>query len=153
LLLTYVLDAELSRIRVPDADAARMTDRLWEHTCFELFVRESGSRAYCEFNFSPSGEWAAYAFEDYRKGGPLKDYGPPPRMSVRRESNALELDAEIDLNALPGLGGARHLSIALSAVIEDLEGTHSYWALAHAPGKPDFHHPNAFALNLTVSDA
>ena len=38
--------------------------------------------------------------------------------------------------------------LALSAVIEELDGTKSYWALAHPPGKPDFHHPDCFALTL-----
>ena len=141
----------MSRIRVLDAGPIRTADRLWEHTCFEVFVRERGSPAYFEFNFSPTGEWAVYAFEDYRKGGPLKGYASAPQLSVRRELNTLELDAEIDLKALPGLSGARNLSIALSAVVENVEGTLSYWALAHAPGKPDFHHPSAFALNVAGS--
>ena len=34
------------------------------------------------------------------------------------------------------------------AVIEENDGRLSYWALRHAPGKPDFHHPEAFALEL-----
>jgi len=41
--------------------------------------------------------------------------------------------------------GAR---IGLSAVIEETDGTKSYWALRHPPGKPDFHHPDCFALTL-----
>ncbi|MBI3061386.1 MAG: hypothetical protein HYY83_05345 [Deltaproteobacteria bacterium] len=28
------------------------------------------------------------------------------------------------------------------------DGTISYWALKHPPGKPDFHHPDAFALEI-----
>jgi len=38
--------------------------------------------------------------------------------------------------------------VALSAVIEAPDGALSYWALRHAPGKPDFHHAEAFALSL-----
>jgi hypothetical protein len=33
-------------------------------------------------------------------------------------------------------------------VIEEIDGALSYWALRHAPGKPDFHHRDAFALEL-----
>jgi hypothetical protein len=33
-------------------------------------------------------------------------------------------------------------------VIEDADGSLSYWALAHPPGRPDFHHTEAFALDL-----
>jgi hypothetical protein len=32
--------------------------------------------------------------------------------------------------------------------VEDRSGSLSYWALRHAAGKPDFHHPDAFALEL-----
>jgi hypothetical protein len=38
--------------------------------------------------------------------------------------------------------------LGLSAVIEDTRGSLSYWALAHPPGKPDFHHADGFALEL-----
>lgn len=38
--------------------------------------------------------------------------------------------------------------IALSAVIEETGGHKSYWALAHPPGQPDFHHPTCFAATL-----
>jgi len=37
----------------------------------------------------------------------------------------------------------------LSAVIEDISGGTSYWALAHPPGKPDFHHADGFALEFS----
>jgi len=40
------------------------------------------------------------------------------------------------------------MRLALSAVIEEERGRLSYWALRHPPGKPDFHHPDAFALAL-----
>ncbi len=51
------------------------------------------------------------------------------------------------------LGLAREgqgLKLALSAVVEDDSGTLSYWALKHAPGKPDFHHSDGFVLELTL---
>jgi hypothetical protein len=38
--------------------------------------------------------------------------------------------------------------LALSAVIEEVDGALSYWALRHAPGKPDFHHRDTFALSV-----
>jgi hypothetical protein len=37
----------------------------------------------------------------------------------------------------------------LSALIEDQNGGKSYWALAHPPGKPDFHHADSFALEFS----
>ena len=32
--------------------------------------------------------------------------------------------------------------LALSAVIEAIDGAKTYWALAHPSDKPDFHHPD-----------
>jgi hypothetical protein len=39
--------------------------------------------------------------------------------------------------------------LGLSAIIEEASGRRSYWALAHPPGKPDFHHPDSFALRVS----
>ena len=38
------------------------------------------------------------------------------------------------------------LMLGLSAILEEEDGTISYWALAHGAGRPDFHHPACFAL-------
>jgi hypothetical protein len=38
--------------------------------------------------------------------------------------------------------------MGLSAVVKEASGALTYWALRHAPGKPDFHHSEAFALEL-----
>ena len=42
-----------------------------------------------------------------------------------------------------------HRGPEFTAVIEEADGTKSYWALAHPSDKPDFHHPDSFALDLT----
>ncbi|HXJ07976.1 MAG TPA: DOMON-like domain-containing protein [Burkholderiales bacterium] len=134
----FTLEADLSRIALPEPGPARRGDKLWQHTCFEVFV-SPGMPAYREFNFSPSGEWAAYAFRRYREaesGG-----AEVQSVAVRRSAATLELDA-----AIPAPEG--RLSIAISAVVESKSGALSYWALKHPAGKPDFHHPEAFALEL-----
>jgi hypothetical protein len=42
--------------------------------------------------------------------------------------------------------------LGLSAVLEEQDGTKSYWALAHPPGgKPDFHHPDCFVRGCLAS--
>jgi hypothetical protein len=38
-------------------------------------------------------------------------------------------------------------------VIEESDGTKSYWALAHPAGPPDFHDPTCFALDLAAPSA
>ena len=100
--------------------------------------------AYREFNFSPSGEWAVYAFDSYRSGGEL-GVELIPRILVRQTRGRLELDAKICQELLPPGGPLR---LGLSAVVEDTEGVLSYWALRHPPGSPDFHHTDTFALQL-----
>jgi hypothetical protein len=148
LALTYSLEGDLARLRVPPPRAPRIAERLWEHTCCEAFIARAGLPAYYELNFAPSGEWAAYAFARYRDGAGLADAALDPGIAVRTRAEGLSLDASIDLERLsPTLTGAR-LALALSAVVEDDAGALSYWALKHPPGKPDFHHPDAFALVL-----
>lgn len=144
----YVLEGEIDSLCIPPLAAPRMGDRLWQHTCFEIFIARKGLSPYHELNFSPSGAWAAYAFERYRKGAPLADASLEPHVSVRRGAGQLELDALIRLDRLSPIHARAALTVALSAVIEDKEGVLSYWALAHAPGKPDFHHPLAFVMGL-----
>jgi len=101
---------------------------------------------YREFNFSPSGEWATYAFGGYRDGGkPVAE--PGPVITVRRDGERLELDAEIRPESLPS---GRSLRLGLSAVVEDARGEMTYWALRHPEGQPDFHHSNAFVLPLDL---
>ena len=136
----YSIEGDLSRLRIAPPRPPRLAERLWQHSCCELFVARQGMSAYHEFNFSPSGEWAAYAFTDYRQGGPLAVQDPG--IVVRAAAQKLELAASVDA----GVDG--NLLLGLCAVIEDEHGGLSYWALRHAPGKPDFHHRDSFALEL-----
>jgi hypothetical protein len=135
----------VDRVRIPELRVSAFADKLWQHTCFELFARDDASDGYSEFNFSPSGEWAAYAFDRYREGMRKRDDVSALRIAVRRRDRTLELDAAI---AAPELRSAKALSLGVSAVIEETDGTVSYWALKHADGKPDFHRRDAFALRL-----
>ena len=148
LALTFSLTGDLGSVRISDARSPRMTDRLWEHTCLEVFVAAEGAEAYHEFNLSPSGEWMAHAFRRYRDGGPLTDDGLNPQIATRQHDRLFELTATLRLNRLCAEYERRMLHVGLSAVIEDAHGSLSYWALRHPAGRPDFHHPDAFALRL-----
>src|SRR5919201_1124719 len=68
LSLSYALHGDAARMHIPPPGPARLGWKLWRHTSCEVFVRAEGAEAYHEFNFSPSGEWAAYAFSRYREG-------------------------------------------------------------------------------------
>jgi hypothetical protein len=144
----FRLDADVSRLRIPAPSSPRVAARLWQHTCFETFVAIDDRPAYHELNFAPSGEWAAYAFRGYRDGGTLVDEALAPAIELRTTEGRLELDAVIRLDRLSPAPPRASLRIGLSAVIEANDGALSYWALRHPPGKPDFHHAEAFALRL-----
>jgi hypothetical protein len=138
--VTYRIEGDLDRVRIPPPRPPRAGEQLWQHTCCEVFVADAAGPGYQEFNFSPSGEWAAFRFTGYREGASFA--APDPRIGIVRTARALDLTAQIDPNH------KGKLRIGLSAVIEEIDGALSYWALRHAPGKPDFHHRDAFALEL-----
>ena len=144
----YSLDADMSRLRVPVSGAGGRADALWKHTCFEAFVAPADMSGYHEFNFSPSLDWAIYRFTAYREGMSFAEIGGAPEISVRRRDDGLELQSAVRVGHLADFSDARRLRIALSAVIEDENGSLSYWGLRHPPGKPDFHHSAGFALEV-----
>jgi hypothetical protein len=137
--VVYRIEGEIARLRIPPTRPPQRAERLWQHTCCELFACGPDAAAYREFNFSPSGEWAAYDFRGYREGARPLD--SPAEIRLKRAAGRLELAASIAF-------GADKARLGLCAVLEEEGGALSYWALRHAPGKPDFHHPAAFALEL-----
>ncbi len=151
LALAFRLWGDIARLRIPEELAPERTDLLWEHTCFEAFIGVRGETAYREFNFSPSGQWASYAFADYRQPGADLAEIEPPRITTRRFAGRLELDAILPARALPPNAGRAPWEIGLCAVVESadtVDGSHSYWALHHPVPHPDFHHRAAFTLKL-----
>src|SRR5450631_2134033 len=151
LVFQYSLDADMLRVRVPPSGVGGRADALWKHTCFEAFVAPADASGYYEFNFSPSLDWAIYRFSAYRQEMSPAKVGQAPKISVRQGGDRLELQSAVCLGHLADLRDARHLRIALAAVIEDENGRLSYWGLRHPPGKPDFHQPNGFVLEVARS--
>lgn len=148
LVFRYSLDADMARLRVPRSGVGGRADELWRHTCFEAFVAPADTPGYCEFNFSPSLNWAVYRFSAYREGMSSAEIGRAPKIAVRQGDAGLELQSEVRLGHLADLRDAHCLRVALAAVIEGEDGRLSYWGLRHPPGKPDFHHPTGFVLEV-----
>ena len=145
LTLVYTAVGTTTDLRLPPVKESRRADELWQTTCFEAFVKSPADDAYYEFNFSPSTEWAAYRFTGYRSGMSVAA-DIAPRIETARGKARIELRASIDLGrVMPSDAPWR---LGLSAVIEEVSGRKSYWALAHPPGRPDFHHADCFALEL-----
>src|SRR5262245_42997644 len=141
--LRYLLDAPLARLLLPPSRESRHVDELWRHTCFEVFLRVKGSAAYYELNVSPSTEWAFYSFQSTRKGMTPVTGVHAPEVRMQRAANRLQMDVRLDLRNL-----SRIAALALAAVVEDENARLSYWALKHPSPKPDFHHPDAFTVEL-----
>ena len=151
--LRYLLTGKISQLMLPSPAAPERTDELWRHSCFEAFLRPPGDGAYYEFNVAPSTQWAAYRLAGYRSGMSALTGIAAPSIQVRSDLDHLELEVRLDLEALPGLAGDRPWRLGLSAVIEETGGQTSYWALAHPPGKADFHHADCFALEVLAPRA
>ena len=148
LALTYIVRGDIAAVAVPKQTKPARADGLWQHTCFEAFVRSAHSQAYWEFNLSPSRQWAAYRFDGYRRGMAAEPALTDPQFEIRLEASELRLSTKLDLSGIEALATGKDWQVGLSAVIEEQDGRKSYWALAHPPGKPDFHHANSFALRL-----
>jgi hypothetical protein len=151
LALRYIVSGTVSGLRLPPVTVAARTDELWKHTCFEAFIRAPMAVAYDELNLSPSTQWAAYRFTGYREGMSDARDIDPPRIEVTSGDTRFELHAAAALDRLPGLPPDAAWTVALSAVIEEMNGNKSYWALAHPEGRADFHHPDCFALELAAA--
>jgi len=149
--LEFVVAGDIAAVILPEgqgelviADSA--TDGLWQSSCFEAFLTDEGGTDYTEFNYAPDGRWACYQFDDYRVLQ-RPDELAPWVMQAAREATRYALRIE------PGILPEATTKLGLSAVIEEVDGTKSFWALAHPPGRPDFHHPDCFALTLGAPDA
>lgn len=139
----FGVGAPIQHFIIPEAAEPGRADELWRTTCFEAFLRADGEDSYREWNFAPSGNWAAYDFDRYRAGMANSEIESPPYL--RTEDNftwwaigaTIAVDAEVEWH------------LGLSAVLEEEDGTKSYWALSHAdPQKPDFHNPDCFTAKL-----
>ena len=152
LVLQYFVIGKINDLRMPPQTPPTRSDELWQHTCFEAFVRVPQAAAYYELNFAPSTQWAAYRFSGYRNGMSIASEIAAPRFEVQSDAKRYKMQASLDLDHLPNLPSNAAWRLGLSAVIEEASGYKSYWALAHPPGKPDFHHSDCFARELPAAD-
>ena len=151
-VLRYVATGEVGRIKIPEPVAySSRHDNLWQSTCFEAFVRPDATPTYVEFNFAPSTGWAAYHFSTYRERENSFAF-PPPHFDVDIEAERLIVTVALDTTETPLLSRNTPWRLGVSAIIEVRDGTKSYWALAHSPGKPDFHNADCFTARLAAPE-
>ena len=145
--LHYLVSGAIENVLLPAPETPVRGHQLWEHSCFELFIRPRDGEAYCEFNFAPSRQWAAYRFRAHRSG--MDDIEVAvPNIEGRRDYGTFEMRVELHVGSVPELAEGGCWQLNVSTIIEEACGRKSYWALAHPPGKADFHNPDCFVLDL-----
>ena len=141
IMIRYRVVGDMDRLVIPQPCEPGRASGLWQTTCMELFTQDEGEEDYREYNFSPSGQWAAYGFTGYREG--MCEIAIwAPRIGAFLEDRQLVVTVDF---LSPRLGPQR---VGAAVVIEEMNGTKSYWALLHPSDKPDFHHPDCFARRI-----
>ncbi len=146
--IKYLLTGDLSTIIIPQSNKTPLRQYdLWEHTCFELFLKLKGTTRYWEFNLAPSGNWNVFYFLDYRLNIIEEQaFESFPFKVAFQSPESLIAEANIDLSKLDITN--KDLDIAITTVLENKDGQLSYWALTHPAIEADFHHPNSFIVSL-----
>jgi hypothetical protein len=150
--LRYLVTGATGDLRLAALAPSARADELWRHTCFEAFLTAPPNPGYFEFNFAPSTQWAAYRFARYRERMNTLHDICAPSIEVRPRDGRFELRVSLALDQLADLPSGAAWRLGLSAVIEEASGQKSYWALAHPPGRADFHHADCFALELAAPE-
>ncbi len=128
----FRFEGNISAINVPVHAPAVREDDLWKTTCFEIFWQPIGGTYYREFNLSPSSKWACYDFDSFREG--MRD-APVEAIAIA----CSQTDDELILKASIASDLPDPAQVALNAIVEHPDGGLQFWALAFAPGKPEFH--------------
>ena len=156
MLLEYTMGVPAGRlVLAPRSETPAARDFLWKRTCGELFLGVPGDPSYLEFNFSPSGDWAAYAFDGYRTGVRNHDWiGQTPEVRILPGEGATRLLATVPHAALRPLwrkDSALTWQAGITMVLETHLGL-SYWSLAHPRTQPEFHDRAGFVGGISVPE-
>ena len=125
----------------------QFTDELWKKTVFELFLKREDESSYTEWNFSPSGNWACYDFDAYRKPSHSQNNleSKPRKMEFLKTADSIDFIVEIDLPKK--YQDNEILEFQACSVIKKLsDGSLSYFAIKHPSQKADFHNAQEFSL-------
>ena len=148
--IEFRITGDLQHVKWPNPQQSYTKQNdLWKTTCFELFCKPSSqSTDYFEWNFSPSGNWGFFAFKNYRD--PLTLYtrhsGGFLGSHMTQTDGVCVLTTYINTH-FSSMLSLETLQFHFTAVVEHSNGELSYWALRHAPEKPDFHAPACFVLS------
>ena len=147
LAIRYTLLGRLREVVIPEPAAVPLRkNRLWNETCFELFLAVRGVPDYWEFNLSPAGHWNVYRFTSYREGMVEEPAFAVLPLAAESQRQALTLALELDLGKI--VPADLTLEVAISAVLRHVDDSITYWALTHRGSQPDFHRRDSFIIAL-----
>jgi hypothetical protein len=147
LSVRYAVRGDVDALTIPPPAAVPgRRGRLWEKTCFELFLAPRDSAGYWELNLSPAGHWNVYRFDAYREGMQEEAAVSAIPLRMRREPSALRLALELGIEGL--VAADESMDAGVSAVLRRPDGRRSYWALAHCGPTPDFHLRESFLAEI-----
>jgi hypothetical protein len=141
-----------SAVRIDWVGGGQRRDGLWRHTCVEAFFGPTDAPPYVELNVAPAGHWALYAFEDYRLPGPLPP-AAPPTVHTAAHGRTVTVDVSVDRCHWPSACATGPLRVGLAVVLEAMDGSLHYHALAHPREVPDFHDARAHWSALGILSA
>lgn len=148
LFLHYSVHGEIEKILVPKPiDFSTRKHDLWKATCFEFFLAIKGQPRYWEFNLSPSGHWNVYAMDAYRQVNMREEsaFSQLP-FEFAKTIDELSLDVAVHLSWI--LQPLQPLQIGITAIIQTVDGSESYWALVHPGAQADFHLRESFVIAM-----
>lgn len=158
LSVSYKLTGSLDKVVIPALNSSQSrAEKLWEETCFELFLGAGLERAkdllYREFNLSPSGAWNVLTLQGYRYAVKEEPSFETLPFSVEQTDDELMVKADIDISSLVEASQPIRLGVSAVLLVKDAAGEtqETFWAIRHPASQPDFHHPNSFALSLQPS--
>jgi hypothetical protein len=148
--LIYKFSSDTENLEIPERqNHTSRKDLLWQETCFELFIKKRSSSEYLEWNFSPSGNWALYHFEEYRKN-PTKPQTLQPviKTSYALESSKRNIRVEAAIPSPACIFGSNQYLVTICAITKFKTGEYEFWSLYHPSDKPDFHDQKSFVLEV-----
>ena len=135
------LSPHLNEIKYsPLSQNPSFTKELWKTTCFEFFLGTQNSTEYWEWNFSLSGNWACYHFNNYRSGQSDLTKLDPKGFDLQIKSDRMHLQLSLPI---PQTNQSNFI-FSPTAVIETKSGSIGFWAVQHKDSHPNFHVKESF---------
>ncbi|MCI5142924.1 MAG: hypothetical protein D3909_14580, partial [Candidatus Electrothrix sp. ATG1] len=130
LQVAYELRGSLDEILLPlPGTAPQRRNELWQSTCFEFFLGQSGSPQYWEVNLSPSGDWNAYSFTGYRQG--MREETAIATLPLTQQRQPTSYQLALDFPLAQFTAPDQPIAVAVALILQGHNGQRAFYALSH----------------------